>query len=264
MGHPDGMAPPVHADRLNEGEGPTRLPLFVSPSDPQQRHFGTICRKVEALPAQPPYPCNCSRLGALAERGGRGDTRVFIRSERLFLRPGWPEEWAEIDALLDEETTARHLVHAPWPWRGEQARARATSPQDARHPWFFVTLPGTQGARLVGCVGLVAPGGPRSCCGEAELAVWIGWPFRGRGYAAEAVRALLPVSRTLGHRRLLGRVRRDNPAAARALASAGLQPVAHPATGADEQIHALDLDMAGNCNRAMHDGTALAALIRAA
>ena len=27
---------------------------------------------------------------------------MFIRSERLFLRPGWPEEWAELLALIDE------------------------------------------------------------------------------------------------------------------------------------------------------------------
>ncbi|EIZ78845.1 hypothetical protein WSK_2388 [Novosphingobium sp. Rr 2-17] len=33
MGHPDGMAPPnLLKARQNEGEGPARLPLFVSPS----------------------------------------------------------------------------------------------------------------------------------------------------------------------------------------------------------------------------------------
>ena len=40
---------------------------------------------------------------------------MFIRSERLFLRPGWPEEWAELLALIDDQGVVRNLASAPWP-----------------------------------------------------------------------------------------------------------------------------------------------------
>ena len=32
---------------------------------------------------------------------------MFIRSERLFLRPGWPEDWTELFALIDDEAVVR-------------------------------------------------------------------------------------------------------------------------------------------------------------
>jgi RimJ/RimL family protein N-acetyltransferase len=59
---------------------------------------------------------------------------MFIRSERLFLRPGWPEDWAELFDLIDDEAVVRHLARAPWPYRAEDARAFAARVQDGHHP----------------------------------------------------------------------------------------------------------------------------------
>lgn len=55
---------------------------------------------------------------------------MFIRSERLFLRPGWPEDWAELLALIDDESVVRNLARAPWPYSPADARAFASQAAD--------------------------------------------------------------------------------------------------------------------------------------
>ena len=73
---------------------------------------------------------------------------MFIRSERLFLRPAWPEDWQELFSRIADEAVVRNLARAPWPYTTEDARWFASQPQDQRCPHFFVTLP-TGGARLL-------------------------------------------------------------------------------------------------------------------
>lgn len=144
---------------------------------------------------------------------------MFIRSERLFLRPAWPEDWAELHAIVDDEQVVRNLARAPWPYTPDDARWFAGQPQDPRYPQFFVTLPGTGGARLVGSVGL-----SEAENGMTELGFWIARSHWGHGYASEAARAVLGLARTLGHRRIEASHFVDNPASGRALRKAGFTP----------------------------------------
>ena len=51
---------------------------------------------------------------------------MFIRSERLFLRPGWPEDWQELLGQIDDESVARNLAQVPWPYTAEDARQFAS------------------------------------------------------------------------------------------------------------------------------------------
>ena len=175
---------------------------------------------------------------------------MFIRSERLFLRPGWPEDWAELLALIDDEAVVRNLARAPWPYRPDDARAFASLPQAGRLPHFFVTLPGAHGTRLIGCVGLA------ELDGDIELGFWIARTHWGRGYATEAVRALLAVARTLGHERLIASHFTDNPACARVLDKVGFTPTGDvrprfsPARqgAVSSAIYEIDLAGASNCD----------------
>ena len=100
---------------------------------------------------------------------------MFIRSERLFLRPGWPEDWAELHALIDDEAIVCNLLRAPWPYGPDEARAFAAKPQDPRHPQFFVTLPGSRGAKLVGCVWLAEEND------ESVIGYWVAQAHWGKG-----------------------------------------------------------------------------------
>ncbi|CAH0497485.1 GNAT family N-acetyltransferase [Novosphingobium sp. CECT 9465] len=143
---------------------------------------------------------------------------MFIRSERLFLRPGWPEDWAELHALIDDEAIVCNLTRVPWPYGPDEARSFAASAQGTRHPHFFVTIPGATGARLVGSAGLVDDDG------ETAIGYWIARQHWNKGYATEAVRALLALAATLGHRRIVAWHFADNAASARVLAKTGFRP----------------------------------------
>ena len=143
---------------------------------------------------------------------------MFIRSERLFLRPGWPEDWPELLARIGDEGVVKNLARAPWPYTEGDARTFAEKPQDPRCPHFFVTLPtSTAPAQLIGGVGLGSDGD------EVELGYWFGRDHWNRGYATEAARAVLRLARTLGHRRIVARHAIDNPASGRVLAKLGFR-----------------------------------------
>jgi len=144
---------------------------------------------------------------------------MFIRSERLFLRPGWPEDRDELLLCMERSTTAANP--ATWDLSAEPA-----ADGSRRHPRFLVTLPGAEGARLVGCVGFSpARPGPAAHPAPVDFAFWIAEEFRGRGFASEAGRAALSVARTLGHRRVGATLPAATPAALRVLDRLGFTPV---------------------------------------
>jgi RimJ/RimL family protein N-acetyltransferase len=142
---------------------------------------------------------------------------VFIRSERLFLRPAWPEDWEELLGLIADEKIVRNLARAPWPYRPDHARDFTARPQDQRLPNFFVST--AANGELIGSVGL-----GRDDEGRTELGYWIARPHWGNGYAPEAARAVLRLAKTLGHRRVVAGHFVDNPASGRVLAKVGFRP----------------------------------------
>lgn len=154
---------------------------------------------------------------------------MFIRSERLFLRPGWPEDWQELLSRIDDEQVARNLAKVPWPYTADDARWFALQAQDRRCPHFFVTLPTcAKPAEIIGCIGLAEDGD------EVELGYWFARDCWGKGYASEAARAVIGLARTLGHRRLVAGHFLDNPASGRVLCKVGFRP-----TGRIRQRHSL-------------------------
>ncbi len=142
---------------------------------------------------------------------------MFIRTERLFLRPGWAEDSAELHAGIGDEGIVRNLCRAPWPYEPQHARDFVEG-MDPRSPAFLVTLPGEKGAQVIGGIGLAKD------AGATELGYWIARDHWGRGYAAEAGRAVLSLARTLGHRRIEARHFADNPASGRVLRKLGFRP----------------------------------------
>lgn len=150
---------------------------------------------------------------------------MFHRSERLFLRPAFPEDSAAILAGIGEEAIVRNLSRAPWPYTLDDARAFTALPQDPHLPHFLVTLPG---------VGVIGAAGLGEHEGEAELGYWIARAHWGQGYATEAGRAVLRIARTLGHTRVIAGHFTDNPASGKVLRKLGFVP-----TGQAGQRHSL-------------------------
>ena len=144
---------------------------------------------------------------------------MFIRSERLFLRPGWPEDREELLGQLCDKQVVRDLMDAPWARHFGDDGLITDVPQNERYPHFFVTVPGAQGARLVGACW-IAEGDGRL----PELGFWFASEERGKGYAAEAASAVLRLACTLGHREVVARMFMDSPAADRVLRKVGFTP----------------------------------------
>ena len=143
---------------------------------------------------------------------------MFIRSERLFLRPGWPEDWTELLGVIGNEAFVRKLARGTSPYTMGDAIAAARRPQGKLLPHFFVTLPTGEGAKLIGSIWL------DQVEDEVELGYWIGRGFCGQGYATEAVHAVLGLAAMLGHRRICAVHFPGNPASRRVLEKAGFRP----------------------------------------
>ncbi|MCK9542809.1 MAG: GNAT family N-acetyltransferase [Novosphingobium sp.] len=143
---------------------------------------------------------------------------MFIRSKRLFLRPCWPEDCEELFALVSREQVARAMPVRQWPRDADETRVMMERPLDRRLPRFLVTLPTASGQELIGMASLAL------WDGAVELFHCIAPEYRGRGYATEAVAAVLAQARALGHSRIVSACFIDYPDGARVLEKAGFRP----------------------------------------
>lgn len=144
---------------------------------------------------------------------------MFHRSQRLLLRPIWPEDAGALFTGIADEGVVRHLVRAPWPYREEDARDFAALAAHPLHPRFLVAR--AADSQVVGCIGIEPD---TQGCGAAVLGYWIARAHWGQGYATEAGAAVLAIARTLGHRELVASHFLDNPASGRVLKKLGFEP----------------------------------------
>jgi RimJ/RimL family protein N-acetyltransferase len=182
---------------------------------------------------------------------------MFARTERLLLRPGWPEDASALAAALSHPEVVRNLATAPWPYRLRDAEAFLAAPRDPRLPALLVLdRDGRDAPRLVGACGL-----GRRPSGAVELGYWIARPFWNRGYATECGTALVDIARALRLPRLEASFFVDNPASGRVLEKLGFRPTGLTiprtscARGGEAAARLMRLDLAG----ARDAGEALAA-----
>lgn len=148
---------------------------------------------------------------------------MFHRSQRLLLRPIWPEDWQALFSGIADEGVVRNLASAPWPYREDDARAFAALASDPLSPRFLITR--AADAAVVGCIGIGPVGGEAAVEGDApELGYWIARPHWGQGYATEAGTAVLAIAAALGHAELVASHFLDNPASGRVLRKLGFEP----------------------------------------
>ena len=166
------------------------------------------------------------------------------------MRPGWPEEWAELLSAINDHGVVRNLARAPWPYTADDAKAFVRRGQESLLPHFFVTIPSAQGAELIGCVGLGRDGD------DVQLGYWIARDHWGRGYATEAARAVANLAGALGHRRIAASHFTDNPASGKVLRKVGFQPTGEQrvryssgrrGVGLTHE-YSLDFEEPGNCD----------------
>jgi len=121
---------------------------------------------------------------------------MFMRTERLFLRPTFPEDWREIYRGIADFGVVSMLARAPWPYGEGDAKAYCRMPVAKGVMKFSVTLPELTGAPLIGQIG-IEPDEE-----GYELGYWIGRKWQRRGYASEAVRGILSMARAFGIERV--------------------------------------------------------------
>ena len=138
-----------------------------------------------------------------------------LGTARLVLRAPVRSDIKAIARLANDRRVAENTFRIPHPYRvedGEQFVAAINrQPGEAA---LVVTLDG-------GAIGICSI---ESREGEAEIGYWLGVPFWGRGYATEAVRALIDHAfGELGHDALVSGARVSNPASRRVLEKCGFQ-----------------------------------------
>ena len=79
---------------------------------------------------------------------------MFMRTERLFLRPPFPEDWRQVYSGINDAGVVRMLASAPWPYMPEDAQDYCNTVRDPYNVRLAIALPGTDGAPLIGQIGL--------------------------------------------------------------------------------------------------------------
>ena len=140
---------------------------------------------------------------------------AVLRTERLTLRAPRQSEAKAIALLADDRRIAANTARLPHPYRlGDAEQFIAAVNKREGEACFVITLDGTP-------IGICSVGlredGP-------ELGYWLGVAYWGRGFATEAVRALIDHAfGDLDHETLISGARVNNPASRRVLEKCGFQ-----------------------------------------
>ena len=145
-----------------------------------------------------------------------------LTTERLVLRPFTQDDAPEVARLCNNERLNRRVLLLPYPYEETDARAwigtHAERAAMGRAYTFAVT--GRTVGTLYGCMGLECDATNR----RAEAGYWFGEPYWGRGYATEALGALLAFAfTTLKLHRVTAKHFGSNPASGRVMEKNGMR-----------------------------------------
>jgi len=142
---------------------------------------------------------------------------AVLETKRLILRAPQLGDAKAVAALANDRRIAENTARIPHPYRQADAESWIAGVNArADEQTFLIAL--ADGA-VVGCCGFDLRDGP-----VPEIGYWLGTRHWGKGYATEAVRALIDHAFVnLEHKALQSSVRVTNPASRRVLEKCGFQ-----------------------------------------
>lgn len=143
---------------------------------------------------------------------------MFARTERLLLRPAWPEDAKALTEAIADEAIVRNLATAPWPYDERDARSFISGQNKPLSNTFMLFQRTAANPRLIGSIGLEPISDD-----VAELGYWIARPYWGLGFATEAGRHMVQLAGTLGYSRIMASHFADNPASGVVLRKLGFR-----------------------------------------
>jgi RimJ/RimL family protein N-acetyltransferase len=157
----------------------------------------TLC---EALPREP------HREGSIP----------VLETKRLTLRMPRLEDAKKVAALANDRRIAENTARIPHPYKMADAESFISGAnKDVGDAVFLITL---RGGTVIGACGV------STLDEQAELGYWLGVSHWGKGYATEALHAVIDFAFTdLAHEALNAGARVTNPASRRVLEKCGFQ-----------------------------------------
>ena len=144
---------------------------------------------------------------------------MFARTQRLTLRPGWPEDAPALTQAIAHESVVTKLSRAPWPYALGDAEAFLAQPRTSTDARFVILCHNADYPQIVGGIGLTPDAEGH------EFGYWLTPDAWGRGYATEAGHAVIDMARhALGIRHIHAGHFLDNPASGRVLTKLGFRP----------------------------------------
>jgi RimJ/RimL family protein N-acetyltransferase len=143
---------------------------------------------------------------------------AVLETERLILRAPRLADVKAIAALANDRRIAENTLRIPHPYGlADAEKFVRTINAGGQEIAYLITL---HDGTVIGAGGIHDMAEGRT----PEIGYWLGAPYRGRGYATEAARALIDHAFTaLGYDRLVAGARVSNPASRRVLEKCGFQ-----------------------------------------
>jgi RimJ/RimL family protein N-acetyltransferase len=160
-------------------------------------------------------------MSALPEENIQSAPVPEITTMRLVLKAPGEGDIPRLVQLANNRTVAESLASMPHPYNEECARewlaGKSGSRADGHSFGIYLNIPEPA---FIGIIGFGAPDDR----GQSDLGYWVGEPYWGRGYATEAVRAVLEYGFSLdGITQMLGDCRITNVGSRRVLEKSGFE-----------------------------------------
>jgi ribosomal-protein-alanine N-acetyltransferase len=151
------------------------------------------------------------------------DPAPELLTRRLQLRLPQQEDASEITGLAGDPEISANTLEIPYPYNERMARdwiSEVDQKRDQRSELVFIITNRTSG-EIIGAIGLMSLDREHS---RAKIGYWIGRPFWNRGYATEAVCAILDYGfRVLGLHRIYAYYLTRNRASGRVMDKCGMR-----------------------------------------